>query len=179
LREDIDAMPEPAEAAQDQVDEVIERWARERPGLDVRPMAVMTRVIRLNQQREQLWQELYAKFGVKQGECDVLAALRSSGPPYQLSPTVLFRTLCLSSGAMTARLDRLEEQGLVERRPDPQDRRGTVVALTEAGRELEDRAMPELMRRGEQLLSGLSAEELDELAALLRKLLLSLGQAAP
>jgi DNA-binding MarR family transcriptional regulator len=112
---------------------------------------------------------------LKPGEFDVLAALRMSGAPFELSPTALFRILCLSSGAMTNRLDRLESRGLVQRRPDPEDRRAIVVGLTPAGREIVDRTVVDMLAGGAKLLAGLSAEEQTTLANLLRKLLVSLG----
>jgi DNA-binding MarR family transcriptional regulator len=159
----------------DVVDDLLDRWTRERPELNLRPMAIMARVIRLEQQRELGWQERTDRFGLKSGEFDVLAALRSSGEPYELSPTALFRILCLSSGAMTNRLDRLENRGLVARRPDPEDRRGIVVRLTPAGRELVDQVIVDMLEGGAKLLAGLTDDEQATLASLLRKLLVSLG----
>jgi DNA-binding MarR family transcriptional regulator len=168
-------MPDPA---RDQVDDLIDRWKRERPDLDLGPMAIMPRLIRLEQQREIEWQALTAEHGLKPGEFDVLAALRSSGEPFVLSPTVLFRILCLSSGAMTNRLDRLESRGMIQRHPDPADRRGILVALTPAGHDLVDRTLGDMLRVGTGFLSGLTADEQTTLANLLRKLLVSLGLTA-
>jgi DNA-binding MarR family transcriptional regulator len=178
--ETIDPENEPmSEPIRDQVDELLDRWNRERPDLDPSPMAVMARIIQLEQQRELAWQELTPRSGLKPGEFDVLAALRSSGPSYELSPTALFRSLCLSSGAMTNRLDRLETRGLIQRRPDPEDRRAIVIGLTPAGRELVDRTVVDMLDGGAKLLAGLTAEEQTTLANLLRKLLVSLGLGAP
>jgi DNA-binding MarR family transcriptional regulator len=109
---------------------------------------------------------------------DVLASLRRSGRPYQLSPTQLYREMMLTSGAMTNRIDRLEEAGLVLRRPDPQDRRGTLVRLTAKGKALIDAASIQHVANEERLLAALSAREQLQLGELLRKLLLSLGDAA-
>jgi DNA-binding MarR family transcriptional regulator len=108
------------------------------------------------------------------GEFDVLASLRRSGTPYQLTPTELFRTLMLSSGAMTNRLDRLEHAGLIVRLPDPSDRRGTLVGLTARGREIADVAVTAHVANEHRLLDTLSAEEQAQLAQLLRKLLVGL-----
>ena len=165
-------------ATRDQVDEVLDQWRGERPDLDLGPMAVIARVICLEQQRELGWQSLTARFGVKSGEFDVLARLRSSGEPFELSPTALFRILCLSSGAMTNRLDRLEERGLVRRRPDPNDRRAIVVGLTLAGRALVDQVVVAMLGGCAKLLAGLTSDEHETLAALLRKVLVSLGLTA-
>ncbi|MGB6518928.1 MAG: MarR family transcriptional regulator [Candidatus Cybelea sp.] len=113
-----------------------------------------------------------------QGESfDVLASLRRSGRPYQLSPTQLYREMMLTSGAMTNRIDRLENAGLVSRRPDPQDRRGTLVRLTAKGKALVDAATSGHVANEERLLAVLSEREQLQLADLLRKLLLSLGDA--
>jgi len=101
--------------------------------------------------------------------------LRSTGAPYELSPTALFRILCLSSGAMTNRLDRLESRGLVRRRPDPEDRRAIVVGLTPAGRKLVDATVGDMLAEVAKLLAGLTDDEQTTLANLLRKLLVSLG----
>jgi DNA-binding MarR family transcriptional regulator len=106
-----------------------------------------------------------------------LASLGRSGAPYQLSPTQLFREMMLTSGAMTNRIDRLEEAGLVSRRPDLEDRRGTLVRLTQKGKALIDSAAANHVANEERLLSGLSAREQMQLTELLRKLLLSLGDA--
>jgi DNA-binding MarR family transcriptional regulator len=104
----------------------------------------------------------------------VLATLRRAGPPFQLNPSELAKAMMLSSGAMTNRLDRLEEQGLVARLPDPSDRRGTIVALTDEGRARIDAAVESHVRNEERLLSALSAKEQDQLDAILKKLLAAL-----
>jgi DNA-binding MarR family transcriptional regulator len=116
---------------------------------------------------------VFEAYGVSFGEYLVLAALRRAGPPYRMNPTALFNSVILSSGAMTNRLDRLEEMGLVERLPDPSDRRGRLVALTDSGRNLVDSAVVDYLEDEQQLLSSLDADEREQLAGLLRKLLLS------
>jgi DNA-binding MarR family transcriptional regulator len=107
---------------------------------------------------------------------DVLVALRRSGAPFRSSPTALFNSLLLSSGAMTNRIDRLEESGLVKRVPDPEDRRGVLVELTKKGVDLIDSIMPEHLQNEERALEKLSASERKQLADLLRKLIVSLGE---
>ena len=85
--------------------------------------------------------EVFARHGLSFGEWEVLAILRRSGPPHRMNPTALYAELVLSSGAMTNRLDRLEAAGLLERRPDPFDRRGTLVSLTKKGMRAETRSL--------------------------------------
>lgn len=108
------------------------------------------------------------------GWFDLLAALRRAGDPFELSPGRLMRATLLSSGGLTKRLDRLAEAGLLERRPDPSDRRGTLVRLTTRGRKLIDAALPDHVANEERLLAGLSAREQRTLDGLLRKLLAGL-----
>ena len=118
---------------QDHVDFIQAQWAQEKPDLDTSPMGVVGRISRISRHLDQLLQKNYAQFGLNGGEFDVLAALRRSGHPYQLTPTQLFNSLMLSSGAMTNRLDRLEDEGLIKRAPNPKDRRGILVTLTGQG----------------------------------------------
>ena len=103
----------------------------------------------------------------------MLAALRRSGPPYRMNPTTLYGSVILSSGGMTKRLDRLERAGLVERLPDPTDRRGRLVGLTDRGREVADAALLDHLENEQRLLGSLDATEREQLAGLLRKLLVS------
>jgi DNA-binding MarR family transcriptional regulator len=158
----------------DEIDRIVEQWNRVRPDLDVSPTHTLQRITRLSLLQGVSFARVFAPHGVSFGEYLVLAALRRAGPPYQMNPTRLFNSVILSSGAMTNRLDRLEEMGLVERRLDPTDRRGRLVALTDRGRELVDAAVRDHLENEERLLQALDAEEREQLAALLRKLLLSL-----
>lgn len=116
---------------------------------------------------------LFASFGLQPGEFDVLAALRRAGSPHELTPTRLFDATMISSGGMTARLDRLERMGLVARRPNPDDRRGVLVSLTDEGRTMIERAFPEHLANQARLTAALTADELSALSALLAKLLRS------
>src|SRR5437899_1466716 len=118
----------------DHVDRIVEQWHTERPDLDVSDLALVGRLLRVTHLlNERLGGEL-AAFSLQPGWFDLLAALRRSGAPYELNPGELMETTMLSSGGMTKRLDRLVEAGLVERRPDPTDRRGTRVRLTRRGK---------------------------------------------
>lgn len=112
-----------------------------------------------------------AEHGLQVGEFDVLAALRRAGAPHRLTPTQLARSLMLSSGAMTNRIDRLEDAGLVERHDDPHDRRGTLVGLTRAGLARVDAAVVDHLANEARLLSALTKAEQAQLSTLLRKLL--------
>ena len=158
---------------EDEIDRIVEQWGRVRPDLDVSPTHTLQRITRADVLQTQSFTEVFARHGITWGEYLVLAALRRAGQPYRMNPTTLFNAVVLSSGAMTNRLDRLEEMGLVRRRPDPEDRRGRLVELTPKGRALVDKAVVEHLTNEDRLLSGLSAAERTKLADLLRKLLLS------
>jgi DNA-binding MarR family transcriptional regulator len=157
----------------DEIDRIVEQWNRERPELDVSPTHTLQRITRLSLLQSVSFARVFARHGVSFGEYLVLAALRRAGPPYRMNPTTLFNAVILSSGAMTNRLDRLEAMGFVERQPDPTDRRGRLVALTERGRELVDAAVVEHLANEERLLDALDPGEREQLTGLLRKLLLS------
>ena len=157
----------------DEVDRIVGQWGRVRPDLDVSPTHTLQRITRADLLQTQSFTEDFARYGITWGEYLVLAALRRAGPPYRMNPTALFHSVILSSGAMTNRLDRLEELGLIRRLPDPKDRRGRLVELTPKGRTLVDQAVVEHLANEERMLSGLSASERIKLADLLRKLLLS------
>jgi len=118
---------------------------------------------------------LFARYGLQHGEFDVLATLRRSGAPFSLTPTALYETTMVTSGAMTNRLDRLEKAGLIRRVPHPSDRRGLMVQLTEEGRELIDRAVEAHVENEHRILSSLDTEERERLAALLEKLIAGLA----
>ncbi|NUR06611.1 MAG: MarR family transcriptional regulator [Nocardioidaceae bacterium] len=154
----------------DEVDRLVEAWQRERADLDLRPMEVLSRVTRLSHHLDRARRQAFAEHGVESWEFDVLAALRRAGAPYELSPGRLLRETLVTSGTMTNRVDRLESRGLVERLPDPKDRRGVLVRLTEAGRRTVDGALDGLLARERDLLTGLGATDQQRLAALLRSL---------
>ena len=159
----------------DRADLAVAQWARERPDLPSLPMALFGR---LSEAAERVMREhmnpLFAEAGLKPGEFDVLATLRRSGEPFTLSPTRLYEATMISSGGMTDRLDRLERAGLVERRPDPRDRRGKLIALTEAGRRVIDEAIGRHVANEERLLATLTQAEQETLDALLKKLIAGL-----
>jgi DNA-binding MarR family transcriptional regulator len=160
----------------DHVDELLVQWRRERPDLNVAPLGLFGRLFRLVQLADTALGEELQRHGLQHGWFDVLAALRRAGAPYQLNPTELIRATLLSSGGLTKRIDRLEQAGLVARRPDPKDRRGTLVRLTRRGKRVVDRALEAHLANEERLLSSLSASDRQALDDLLRKLLVSLEQ---
>lgn len=159
--------------SRDPVDQILAQWQRERPDLDVSPMGVIGRMGRIRQHLEREIEAVFTEFGLKSGGFDVLATLRRSGDPYRLSPTQLYNTLMISSGAMTHRLDGLEQAKWVERIPDPYDRRGTLIQLTSQGFELVEKVLDIHVANEHRLLAGLAASEQQMLAALLSKLLMS------
>ena len=160
--------------ARDFTDRLIERWSQVRPDLGIDGLQVPARLARLGRHVGLREEEVFAEFGLNRGEVGVLSSLRIAGPPHRLSPTRLGKGLMLSSAGMTSRLDRLERRGLVARLPDPDDRRGVIVELTDRGLELVDAAVGANMASERQLLAQLEPDELATLEALLRKLLAGL-----
>lgn len=159
---------------EDEVDRLVEAWGRERPDLDLSPMEVLSRVSRLSHHLDVARRTAFAEHGLEPWEFDVLAALRRAGTPYELSPGRLLRETLVTSGTMTNRVDRLVARGLVERLPDPHDRRGVLVRLTPAGERIVDAALTGLLDRERGLLTGVDADGRGRLSALLRDLLGSL-----
>ena len=157
----------------DRVDHVIEQWAHERPDLDTSPMEIVARMSRLFRYLERAIGEVLGEHGLNESQFGVLAALRRAGQPYTLSPTQLYNSLLISSGAMTNRLERLTAMGLVKRIAEPADRRSLLVALTPKGLKVVDAAVQAHVANERRLLASLSRSERRELAALLRKLVLS------
>jgi DNA-binding MarR family transcriptional regulator len=156
----------------DEVDRLVKAWRRERPDLDLAPMEVLSRVSRLGHHLEAARRAAFTDHAIELWEFDVLAALRRAGAPYELSPGRLLRETLVTSGTMTNRVDRLVTRALVERLPDPADRRGVLVRLTATGKEAVDGALASLLDRERELLSTLSPADRETLSSLLRALLL-------
>ena len=148
------------------------QWAVQRPDMEMLPMEALGRLheasILVARERQA---PLYARYGLQQGEFDALATLRRSGAPEGLTPTALFEAAMMSSGGMTARIDRLEKAGLVARGPHPTDRRATLVRLTDKGFDLIETIMPEHEEAARDILAPLSLEEQKTLNALLARLI--------
>ena len=161
----------------DEVDALVEAWARERPDLDVAPMRVLSRVTRLARHLDRQRAAAFSAHGLEPWEFDVLAALRRAGPPNQLSPGQLLRETLVTSGTMTNRVDRLAARGLVRRDLHPGDKRGVLVGLTEAGRAAVDAALADLLQAEQRLLAGLGEDDQHQLASTLRRLLVVYAEA--
>jgi DNA-binding MarR family transcriptional regulator len=155
----------------DHSDEVVAQWRAQRPDLDPSPMATFTRLRRAAWAADAKLMEVFSVHGLEAGWFDVLATLRRAGAPHRLSAGALARGLVMSTGGMTKRLDKLEAAGLVARSPDPDDRRGVLVSLTDEGLRVVDRAVEDHLANEARLLSSLSAREVKALNATLTKLL--------
>jgi DNA-binding MarR family transcriptional regulator len=162
------------ERAEDHVDGIVAQWARERPELDTSAKQVTGRMVRLTGIFQQAWAEAIADLGISEGDFGVLAPLRRTGAPYRLTPTELARQRMMTSGGMTAAVDRLERRGLVQRTPNPDDRRGSLIELTDEGRTVIDDAFDRHTEVEHRMVASLEPDQRDQLEALLRMLLADL-----
>lgn len=158
-------------SAPDEVDRIVAAWGEVRPELDTAPLQILSRVSRLARHLERARGEAFGAHELEGWEFDVLSALRRAGEPYELSPGALVQQTLSTSGTMTNRVDRLAGRGLVERRPDPQDRRGVKVRLLPPGIVAVDGAMAALVEHEAAMLADLTATERDSLTSALRTLL--------
>ncbi|MQY22305.1 MarR family winged helix-turn-helix transcriptional regulator [Nocardia macrotermitis] len=163
----------------DRVDAIVEQWRRERPELDAEVMGVLGRLSRVVQLGSGRVEATHRRYGLQRGEFDVLAALRRSGEPFELTPSALAETLMLSRAGMTSRVDRLERAGYVRRVADRSDRRSLRVALTPTGLELIDIAVADHVTTEQRLITPLTTRERTELDQLLRKVLAHLEDPDP
>jgi len=163
----------------DHVDGVLAEWRKEAPRLDTSSVAVVARIGRAGALLDRGLNENFTRFGLNRTSWDALASLRRAGPPFRRSPTELYRSLMRTSGGVTHLVDRLEQEGLVERVPDPDDRRGVLVSLTRRGRTVVERVGPSHLETERRMLAPLTKQEQAELARLLRKLLIGLEQQDP
>lgn len=159
----------------DYVDQLIAQWRRQRPALDVSTMGVIGRISRLSRMLERQIEEVFAAHGLQAGRFDVLAALVRAGEPHRLTPTQLYNSLLVSSGAITNRINHLVAAGLVTRGAGVSDRRRMPVQLTEAGRERLDEAVIAHLKNEEELIAALEPPERELLARILRGWLVALG----
>jgi DNA-binding MarR family transcriptional regulator len=166
-----------AQPAPDHLDRILAEWRRERPDLDLAPLGLLGRLLRVADLADAALAEGIAGHDLQRGWFDLLAALRRAGEPYERNPTQLMHATMLSSGGVTKRLDRLVAAGLVERRPDAADRRGILVRLTPEGKAVIDRAIESHLANEERLLGSLDSSERRALDDLLRKLLAGLESA--
>lgn len=162
-------------AQQDGVDVIIGEWQAVRPDLDCSPMELVGRLSRASRLLERALKDLFAQHGLESWEFDVLATLLRSGPPHVLAAGQLSAAAMVSSAALTNRVDRLVDKGLVDRAVDPAHRRRVLISLSERGLQLVNEVVEHHLANERRLLEGLSATERDQLTALLRRLLITLG----
>lgn len=167
------------EATWDSVDYLLADWARERPDLDFSPLAVVYRMGQVRRRLEQRMADVFARHGLTAADFLVIVTLRRAGKPYRMAQARLMAALGLTSGTVSLRLDRLVKAGSVIREPDPDDRRGSIIRLSDSGLRLFDAVAPEHLDNEDRLLSALTADERTELAGLLRHLLVSLEPPRP
>ncbi|TDE44785.1 MarR family transcriptional regulator [Nonomuraea mesophila] len=163
------------EQTEDHVDQVVRQWRAERPDIDPSSMGVIGRISRAAQTLSKRHRAVFARHDLQPWEFDILATLRRSGPPYRMTAGALGGASMVTSGAITNRIDHLVSRGLVTRETDPDNRRSVLITLTDAGLDVIDRAVTDHVSGQAESLAALSPGEQDQLAALLRKLLLSHG----
>lgn len=161
----------------DNVDGVLKQWEIERPDIDPAPMGIVGRIQRADRLLERELRSNFTAHGLQLWEFDVLATLRRTGYPYQLTAGGLVDSSMVTSGALTNRIDRLVEQGFVTRETDPDNRRRVLITLTGRGRQLVDEVVVNHVDLEAYLLAYLDSDEQQQLAGLLRKLLVGLGDA--
>ncbi len=169
-REKHNAAAKRVSEAADHVDRALAQWSREMPEVEIKGADVLNRARRLVLESRAPIEATFKRHGLDTGEFDVLATLRRAGAPYTLRPTELFTALMISSGGLTARLDRLEDAGLIHRRTAEDDARSVLVELTQAGKKKIEAAFRADMELENKMVSGLSESERAELVRLLRKL---------
>lgn len=154
----------------DSVAEIVAQWGVERPDLDASPILVIGRLARLTQQLEPHLRPPFAEAGLGNGDFDVLAVLRRSGKPFTLTPSQLSDALLVTTGAVTKRVDRLEQRRFVRRVVSGADARGRLISLTRSGRTLTDTLIETHLANERRMLSGLSVRERTTLEGLLARL---------
>lgn len=165
-------MPNNAEQTLREVhDDTMATWTRERPDIDFTAMGTVLRVGQLMNIAVKGFDELLLPLGINLGEFDVLAALRRGGVDNVLTPTQLANVAMLSPGGMTNRLNRLEKRGYIRRRPDPLDRRGSLVTLTKAGVKIADAAVELVIEAQTGIVNALTPKERERLDRSLDKLI--------
>ena len=153
----------------DTVDEIQAAWKRERPDLNASSIGIITRLWRLAHHLDVARAQTLAALGTDASTLDALATLRRSGPPYRLTAGELQRRSLVTAGAISQRLDKLEEAGLVRRQRDRDDRRIVHISLTPRGRRLADRVFAAIMEQEQRMLGSLAGAERDRLETLLKR----------
>ena len=168
------SVAEDGEEDGDGVDAIVEQWRRERPDLDTSAKEITGRIVRLSGLFQQAYGAAFAPLGINDGDYGILVALRRAGEPFSLTPTELARQRMMTSGGMTAAIDRVEQKGLATRVPNPADRRGSLVRLTDEGRRVVEAAMERQVETEHELVAALAPEDRERMTTLLRALLLAL-----
>ena len=163
----------------DSVDAILAQWREERPDLRTDPVGIITRLARVRAHLDSALAQVFSGYDLSPADFQALVTLRRSGAPYTMGQADLMRTMGLTSGTISLRLARLEQRGVVAREQDPDDKRGTIVRLTDQGLQLFDRIAPIHLHGEERLLSALTPDEQEQLADLLRKLLASFEHTGP
>jgi DNA-binding MarR family transcriptional regulator len=158
----------------DSVEHLVKQWRQERPDLDAWPSAIAARILRLARHLRQNAERALAPIGLSWETFEMLAALRRSGAPYAMNPTALYKAMLLTSGAMTNRLDRAEQAGVIKRADDPDDRRGTIVRLTPKGKALADEAIELYFNMVTASLGDMSVKDRAQFTGLLSSALMAM-----
>ncbi len=164
--------PDAGRSGRDVMDVGIAQWRRERPDLDPSAKAVTGRLLRMHDVILRAFNRFLASHNLKYADYAVIATLRSSGAPFEMTPSALHDMMALSSGGLSKVLGRLEAQGLVSRTVADEDRRNVIVGLTGPGRDLADRTMTLQAEAEHALLAPLTKRERETVAAALRKLII-------
>lgn len=161
----------------DSVDTIITQWRNENSEADLLPMTILGRLAKLSKYIDNDILHCHDQHDLRQGEFDVLATLRRSGKPHSLTPSELYQSMMLTSGAMTSRLDRLETKGFIRREHSKSDRRSVQVMLTAEGKKKVDAVLPAHINTQHDLLKGVNQQDREKLAELLKRWLMQLETA--
>ncbi|WP_433325149.1 MarR family winged helix-turn-helix transcriptional regulator [Spirillospora sp. CA-294931] len=159
----------------DAVEAVLEQWRRERPDVDTWPLGIVGRIMRISRMWDKEIKDFLAGHDLEPGEFDMLSTLRRSGEPYELTAGAFLKASLVTTGAITLRVDRMQEKGLVTRVRDSADRRSVRIRLTERGLDVIERVLPLHIANEARLLQALDRDALQGLAGTLSTLLESYG----
>lgn len=155
----------------DAIDKVKAQLKKEMPDLDTTATGIFGRLIRISKHLETKIADHHKPYGLKPGEFDVLATLRRSGKPYQMTPSELLDSLLLTSGAMTNRLDKLASKGLITRTHSEEDRRSVTIALTPEGQKLAEEMLTSVHKMYNESLGFLTNKQTEQIDTLLKIML--------
>lgn len=164
-----------AQQERDVVDRIVSEWAQTNPSVDVSPIEIVGRISRLSRIIDRRLAENFALHDIENWMYDVMATLRRIGEPHQLSAGDLVKQTMVTTGAMTNRIDRLEQRGFVRRAASETDRRSVTVQLTDAGLAKVDEVAASHYELERELIAELTPRKSEALQQALRTLLVSLG----